>query len=374
MPHLLHVFPGFGIDGPQLRLGRLAGLIGTGEIRHTVVSLNGDTAARIMIPADIPMNVLTPGSARLLNHAGVKQSLLDEMRPDILLTYGWEALGWGRAGRGGHTVPHIHIEDSVDVAEIADADHPRMQERRAALCQGIQVVVPSKALHRIASSQWRVPQDKLHHIPNGIDAYRFVRPPCEATLERLGVRAGDLVLGAIAPLVSGQGIIRLLRAVSQLPTAAKLLIVGDGPDRGDLEGMADALGLTGRVIFAGRLRRPELVLGRFDLFALTSDAAQMPHALMEAMAAGRPVVAPAVGDVPEMVAPSNRPFIVPPQDVMALVRAMTDLLSSPALRARIGAANQARALALFPTEAMERGYLDLLRRTGAFSRSEVVAA
>lgn len=327
-----------------------------------------------MIPADIPMNVLTPGSAGLLNHAGIKQSLLDDVRPDILLTYGWEALGWGRAGRGGHTVPHIHIEDSVDVAEIADADHPRMQERRAALCQGIQVVVPSKALYRIASSQWQVQKDKLHHIPNGIDAFRFIRPPCEATLERLGVRAGDLVLGAIAPLVSGQGIIRLLRAVSQLPMAAKLLIVGDGPDRGDLEGMADGLGLTGRVIFAGRLRRPELVLGRFDLFALTSDAAQMPHALMEAMAAGRPVVAPAVGDVPEMVAPSNRPFIVPPQDVMALVRAMTDLLYSPALRARIGAANQARALALFPAEAMERGYLVLLKRAGAFSRSEVVAA
>ena len=95
---------------------------------------------------------------------------------------------------------------------------------------------------------------------------------------------------------------------------ARLVIIGDGPERQTLERLAAELGIADRVRFAGHVAAPAAEYARFDVFALPSDTEQMPLSVLEAMAAGLPVVSTDVGDVRAMVAEENAPLLVPKDD------------------------------------------------------------
>jgi glycosyltransferase involved in cell wall biosynthesis len=132
---------------------------------------------------------------------------------------------------------------------------------------------------------------------------------------------------------------------------ARLVLVGDGMERADLERRAAELGIRERVIFTGNCSQPEKLLPCFDVFALSSDTEQMPLSILEAMAAGRPIASTAVGDVAGMVAEENRPYVVS-RDVEPLADAIFALLANPAHAAEIGAANARRARAQFAQQRM----------------------
>ncbi len=138
----------------------------------------------------------------------------------------------------------------------------------------------------------------------------------------------------------------------------RLVIVGDGPERAGLEALAASLGIAPRVSFLGHIADPAPLYGGFDLFALSSDTEQMPIAVIEAMTAGLPVAATEVGDVRGMLAEENAPWIGP-RDDSALAASLAALLGDAALRARVGAANRARALATFDQERMFAAYAAL---------------
>jgi glycosyltransferase involved in cell wall biosynthesis len=115
-----------------------------------------------------------------------------------------------------------------------------------------------------------------------------------------------------------------------------------------------------RVRFAGHIDDPAPIYAGFDVFALSSDTEQMPLSVIEAMAAGLPIATTDVGDVRAMLAAENVPFVGRLDDV-ELARSLTTLLGDPALRTRIGAANQAKARAEFDQAAMFRDYGALWR-------------
>jgi glycosyltransferase involved in cell wall biosynthesis len=140
---------------------------------------------------------------------------------------------------------------------------------------------------------------------------------------------------------------RLLEAVAAC-SGVHLLVVGDGPERAALQARAAALGIAGRVEFAGHQPDPRPFYARMDVFGLSSDTEQMPISVLEAMAAGLPVAATDVGDVAGMLSPENLPFVTRP-DAAALSRAVAGLVADAGLRARLGAANRAKA---------ERDYAD----------------
>ena len=139
---------------------------------------------------------------------------------------------------------------------------------------------------------------------------------------------------------------------------ARLVIVGDGPERPALQALAVDLGIMQCVSFAGHVADPAPLYAGFDLFALSSDTEQMPIAVIEAMAAGLPVAATDVGDVRSMLAEANAPFVVARDDA-ALAAGLGSLLDDTDLRARIGAANRARAREMFDQERMFAAYAAL---------------
>ena len=147
------------------------------------------------------------------------------------------------------------------------------------------------------------------------------------------------------------------------------MILGEGPERAAIRAEAERLGVGDRVHLPGFAADPARVVGLFDLFALSSDSEQFPISVVEAMAAGLAVASPAVGDVAAMVAAENRPFLSLPGDEAALGAAMASLAADPALRASVGAANRARALADYDEQTMVRAYAALY--AGAMGRERL---
>jgi L-malate glycosyltransferase len=139
--------------------------------------------------------------------------------------------------------------------------------------------------------------------------------------------------------------------------------LGDGPARPFLERLAVEVSIADRTLFIGDVSAPESVLGLFDIFALTSDTEQMPYALIEAMAAGLPVVATDVGDVREMVAAENAAFIVPLSSECALIDAMSELARDATRRRLLGHLNREKARREFQASMMMKIYEALFSGT-----------
>jgi glycosyltransferase involved in cell wall biosynthesis len=150
----------------------------------------------------------------------------------------------------------------------------------------------------------------------------------------------------------------------------RLIIVGEGPDSERIAAEARGRGLAARLLMPGFLADPARWIGHFDIFALSSDSEQFPISLVEAMAAGLPAVATAVGDVPMIVSDDNRPLIVEPDDEAAFAAALDSLAEQPNLRRAIGAANREKAAAEYDESRMIAAYARLygeaIGRPGAF--------
>jgi len=159
-------------------------------------------------------------------------------------------------------------------------------------------------------------------------------------------------------------IARALRA----PYPQRLLVAGDGPERTALEETARRLGIADRVAFLGQIAHPEALFAELDLYALSSDTEQMPLGVLEAMAAGLPVAGVDVGDVKEMVALENRPFIVPRDDEPALAKALGSLVQDAQLRRAVGEANRRRAANSYPMKRMIDDYRRLFAETSSLAR------
>lgn len=351
-PLLLHAFPSFEVGGAQVRFTTLANQFGP-RFRHAIVAMDGNLSARTRLdPAlDVSFPTLQTRRGAILDNVRAIRRLLRTVRPTLLVTSNWGTVEWAIANRTG-LVPHIHTEDGFGPEE-RQRQLPRRVWMRRVFLAGRTVVVPSRTLHRIATETWRLDPARVRYLPNGIDLTRFARTAPHAP----GNPAPSAPLvGTVAVLRAEKNVGRLLRALALLPpAAARLLVIGDGPERPVLQALAGTLGIADRVEWAGYIANPAPLLQSLDVFALSSDTEQMPLSLLEAMAAGLPAACTDVGDVTAILPPEQKPFIVPPDDA-ALARALAVLAADPTLRQTLGTANRARAEAEFDQRTMFDGW------------------
>lgn len=357
--HLLHIFPTFAVGGSQIRFGQLARLHGD-RYRHTVIALSGDYGMAARLDG---LNVVTHPLAfdkrNNFESWQVFRRVLKTLRPDVLLTYNWGSIEWALVNRFGPAIRHVHIEDGFGPEEAERQLRRRVWMRRLALSgKETDVVLPSRVLETIAKADWNVPPARRHYIPNGIDCARFAVPDRKPSLSQ-----GEIVIGTVATLRAEKNIPRLIDAFAALAAnraegALRLIVVGDGPQRAWLEQMAAARPAAKQIVFAGPSQRPEEWLRQMDIFALSSDTEQMPISVLEAMAAGLPIVSTRVGDVAQMVSPANESLVVPAGARYG--EALAELVDDPARRLEIGRANAARALALFDERAMAARYAEII--------------
>lgn len=196
---------------------------------------------------------------------------------------------------------------------------------------------------------WGVPADRVHVIPNGVDSARFaVLPDPTAARRSLGLDADGPVVGMAGRLAREKGpdvFLRAARLVQRRHPDCRFLVAGEGPEGAALRRLAAGLGLEGRVSFPGEVRDIAVALAAMDVFVLPSRSEAISIALLEAMAAGRPVVAAAVGGVPEVARHRQTALLVPADDPYGMAQAVTDLLRDAALRQRLSRAARTRIAA-----------------------------
>ncbi|MCJ7837938.1 MAG: glycosyltransferase family 4 protein [Burkholderiales bacterium] len=185
--------------------------------------------------------------------------------------------------------------------------------------------------------------ESIVSVPTGIDLARYAPADREQAKSRLGLEPGQPCIGIVATLRSWKGHRYLVEAFAGLKQKeARLLIVGDGPGRENLREQVARLGLEARVLMPGNQAEVTPWLQALDVFALPSYANEgVPQALMQAMAAGVPVISTPVGSIDELVRHEDTGLMVPPQDIDALRAAIERLLGDPALGARLAAAASA---------------------------------
>lgn len=334
-PLVMHVFPTFAVGGAQVRFTALANHFGA-AFRHIVVALDGQTGCRERLdPAlDISFPIVEAPKDAMLANAWRFRGLLRRWRPDVLVTGNWGAIEFAMANLPAFT-RHLHVVDGFGPEERETQIPRRVLIRRLVLSRG-QVVVPSRTLERIATRTWKLSPRVVRYVPNGIDLARFAQGAAQYNAVP--------VIGTVAALREEKNIGRLIRAFATATRArpARLVIVGDGPERPGLMALAAERGVGEQVTFTGHRDDTPALYAGFDLFALTSDTEQMPLSLIEAMASGLPVVSTDVGDVRAMLAAENAPF-VSARDDSAITGLLETLLANPAERVRIGAANRAKA-------------------------------
>lgn len=361
---ILHLHSGFSLGGKEARAVRLMNLMGP-RARHVILSAMPDALdARAAIdpgidvrfPADAPPLHGKPGPSRY-------RALARYMRRfDLVLSYNWGAMDGVMAHRIFspflHLPPMIHHEDGFNEDESLRRNRKRNWFRYVALPTTEALVVPSMQLERIAADEWRK-RRRVQLIRNGIDVAAYTRGP-DVPIPGFERRKGEVVIGTVAGLRKVKDLPRLVRAVATLPGNVRLVIVGEGPERAAIAAEAAAAGIADRLVMPGFMAEPARWIGHFDMLALSSRSEQAPIAVIEAMAAGLPVVSPDVGDVAAMVSGQNFPFVA--ADEAAFRKALATLTEDAALRARIGHANRDVAAARFDESIMVAAYENLYGR------------
>jgi glycosyltransferase involved in cell wall biosynthesis len=197
--------------------------------------------------------------------------------------------------------------------------------------------------------------DRTVVIPNAVDVDAYPQAPLERDVPRLI---------SVGRLAAPKDWSTLLSALTELEpeTFAELVIVGDGPDRERVEDEVSRSSLSGRVRLLGERDDVTGLLADADVFVLASRSEGLPLSVIEAMAAGVPVVASDVGGLRELVRDAETGVLVRPGDPAALADALRPLLADIELRRRLGSAGRERAKASFDLSGFRRAHLELYRR------------
>ncbi len=191
-----------------------------------------------------------------------------------------------------------------------------------------------------------VPPDKVEIIHNSVPLEKFNPEAVDRDEVRrgLGFGEGEIVVGTVAKLHRGKGVYEILRAVSLLAgkyPRMKLIFIGDGPERRELEEEAGRLSVHDRVFFAGVRKDIERMYAAMDIFVLPSTCEEaFGMVLIEAMAMGKPVIGTMVGGIPEIIIHGKTGLLTPPGDADALAKNLDRYLDDPAFAETVARAGQ----------------------------------
>jgi L-malate glycosyltransferase len=359
---ILHCHSTFSLGGKEARAVRLMNAFGD-HAEHSILSSVPDAlGAREAI--DSAISVTFPGDNFPPLYGkpsiGRYRDLAAHMKQfDLVLSYNWGSMDAVGAHRlfGGSGPPLIHHEDGFNADEAVKLNWKRNGFRRLMLPTTKALVVPSQRLEQIARTVWKQPAKRLERISNGIPVADYAQLPKADAIPGLIKQDGDVIIGTLAGLRTVKDLPRLVRAVAPLPKNVRLVIIGEGPEREAIIRTAMAENMADRLILPGFMTAPHRFVGLFDIFALSSKSEQFPISVVEAMAAGLPVVSPDVGDVASIVDEANRPLIN--SDETAYRANLATLVEDAALRSHIGRANRAKAAEHYDEDVMIDRYAQL---------------
>ncbi len=288
---------------------------------------------------------LVPRLTRALRH----------LHADVVHTHNPLPLIYGAPAARLAGAAAIHTKHGRNPAGRAN----RLLRRAAAQLAHAFVAVSATTLEQ-AQAQHDAPRSRMHTIANGIRLDRYHPDAAMRARTRTGLGLGDAwVVGTVGRLDAYKNQALLVRAMAPLlAQGARLVIVGDGPTRADVEAAVAALPDPSRVVMTGRRMDVPNLMPAFDVFALSSQTEGLPLVVPEAMAAGLPVVATAVGGLPTVIEEGETGLLVPVDDA-ALAAALRSLFDDKPRARRMGARAREVALERYDYGRMVDAYLAL---------------
>ena len=286
--------------------------------------------------------------------------LLRERQVDAVITVGaGDKMFWGRLAARRADVPVI-------LSALHSTGWPdgigRLNRLLTPITDRFIAVAPSHG--RFLIDKEKLPAEKVAVIPNGVDTERFAPlPDVLAVRHELGIsRTAPVVaiVAALRPEKNHELFLNMARRVTRRLPEAQFLIIGDGPCRNALDERAWELGVAKHVLFLGSRDDVPRLLSASDVFTLTSHNEANPVSILEAMSAGRPVVATNVGSIHEAVEEGKTGYLVAPGDAKRLARRVIELLEDPVRAQAMGIAARRRVVSHWSLDVMVHGYERLI--------------
>ncbi len=319
-----------------------------------------------------------------LHRSGVEHHLIEMVRPaaddeyEILLPALWSLHSliqrWRPDVVHSHLYPaHLHASLAAQLAGVpavvttAHTIVVRPGDSWLARMTNVRIIAVSRAAKSLLVRAG-VPAARLRVIYNGIQPQYLKDQSDDARRVRqeLGIPEEAPVIGIVARLSFEKGHDEFIRMASEIAAVrphTRFLIVGTGPLAADLENMVASLGLSERIIFTGARQDIPVLDSAMDIFALPSRQEALPLAVLEAMAAKRPVVATAVGGVPEVVVDKETGLLLQPGDRKGFVQALLRLIDHPELRGQLGLQGRRTVCRRFTSKRMAEETLRYYRST-----------
>ncbi len=280
--------------------------------------------------------------------------LIRKLKPKIVHTHMSDVCVWGAVVGRLAGVPVI-VTTEVGMSPWKRRHHMLLDRVANHFNDKMIAVSEQICQHQIRNQV--VSPDKVVVIPNAVDIQRFDGQKSQGQLKlQLGVDHSSWLVGTVARLAQPKRLDHLLKAarlVCDIAPKAQFIIVGDGPLRDQLERQAIQLDLApDHLRFLGNLQHITDFLMALDIFALSSETEGIPVAMLEAMAASRPVVATQVGGIPQVIKDRHNGLLVPPHDPNGLAQAILTLMEDSALRRSVALEGYRTVSARFSTDAV----------------------
>jgi glycosyltransferase involved in cell wall biosynthesis len=257
-------------------------------------------------------------------------------RIDVLHTHAFGPNAWGSLIGRCAGVPVV-VAHEHNWAFEGRPLRPVIDRELIARCTDAMIVVSEDARRRMVEVE-RIPPERLLLLPNGVRA--LAPGDGRAVRADLGIRRHDPVVGTVAIIRSEKALDVLVGAAALLRQDfpdLRVLIAGDGPDRARVEAAAARAGLDGSIHMPGARADVPDVLAAIDIAVICSDYEGSPRSVLEFMDAGKPIVATAVGGIPEVIEDGVHGALVPPRDEQALATALGKLLRDSDRASEMGA-------------------------------------
>lgn len=292
------------------------------------------------------------------------RTTINRRRPDIVVTHQVKSHFLVRLSGLHGNYPWVAFNHGYTTTDRKMQLYNRLD--RASLPHADRVVTVCEAFARELENKG-IKRDRISVLHNSV---RPAPPTSEAQAselrKHLGIKADEKVILAVGRLSKEKAQIDLIRAFGEFQSTnpdlkAKLVIAGDGPERAQLEAAASTVGIAEQVVFAGQVTDMQPYYAIADVLVNASHSEGSPYVLLEAMAEGVPIVATAVGGVPEILTDGESALLVPPRDARAMADSIEKLLCDKELAQKLSASAGALITTRFAPEIYAQKLVEIYR-------------
>ena len=346
------VVPVFTTGGAENMAAQLAVNLDRSQVEVEVISMyprQGHIYEKKVEDAGVPIHYLDKQGHASLGAMVRLWKLLSELKPDVVHTHIYA---------GFYTIPWVLAHRAVQLHTVHNhpqTEFPYLLRQFMWLCSKtgkLKYATISKMNQQLCCEYYHASPERFPYVNNPVETERFYHREGPTGEIRF------ISVGRLEPRKNQILAIRAMPEVLRQVPNAKLVLLGDGEDRAMLEGEADSLGVRDAVIFTGNQPKPEDYLAEADVYLITSHMEGLPLSVLEAMAAGLPVIATNVGGMADIV--KDNGVLIADDDLQALTREMIRFAGNPAAREQCGNASRELVKA-YDARACARAYLNIYR-------------